>query len=134
MEKIRSYYPDVKCYFDDITNPTYPNFTITFVENVAEPIGQNLYRFWLYLSVQYRESSDPALTIQLNTKLNRVGNVLNSLLQKIEVYGSTRRCKDLRTSIIDNVMQAFFTITLIGSMPEEQAPIMNILEHKEEIK
>lgn len=134
LQRLRTKFPDIGIYIDEVREPVYPNFFIRLERSEVKRIGRNLYRFGFYVSVQYREAADPASVTQLSTRLDNVGNELNSLLQQIDLYGSVHSCSELRTGIIDNAMQAFFTVKLTGSLPVETGSNMEIIQHDETIK
>lgn len=90
-KRLKEKFPNVAVYKQDVTNPTYPNFSIQQVTLTSESDKARHYMLNYFMNIVYREASDRSTVDRLNTKLDQVGIEMLEALNTIVVNGRPKR-------------------------------------------
>ena len=116
--KITYTYP--KRYKENVTKPTYPNFSIVQVNFNITPAGIGTGRIQLdyLINIQYRVAENTETITNLQQQLDNIGLKLCSELTELNLELPTKT-KNRRYEKVDGVLQFFFNITVFA-IPETE--------------
>ena len=130
-------------YKENITSPSYPNFSIIQVNNsiismqtyTESALNNDLERIQLdYLfNIQYRVAENTDAITNLRQQLDAIGLKLNSEFKYVTL-GLPVYTKNRRYEIVDGVLQFFFNITIFATMEQQDDGTQGDLSINESIK
>lgn len=121
-------------YKENVTKPTYPNFSIVQVELNVTPagIGNNRIQLDYLMNIQYRVAENTENITNLQQQLDEVGLKLITELTELNLELPTKT-KNRYYEKVDGVCQMFFNITVFAKPETEDESKLESYELIEEV-
>ena len=118
-KKLKEKFPNVAVYKQDVTNPTYPNFSIQQVTLTSESDTRRHYMLNYFMNVVYREADNLSTVDRLNTKLDQVGIEMLEALNIIDVNGKPKRAvTGAYFESVDGMVMFFVNYKVYAELPK----------------